>query len=59
MIKFKVEKLFVRFDVIVKMGEVVWVDVVFMVLIMDIICDYLFVNDCKYLDEFDFKFLWK
>lgn len=59
MIKSKVEKLSARFDAIAKTGEVVRVDAAFMALTMDIICDYSFANDRKYLDEPDFKLLWK
>ncbi len=58
-IKFKVEKLCSRFQDIAKTGEIVRLDAAFMALTMDIICDYAFANDRKYLDEPDFKLVWK
>ncbi len=58
-IKSKVEKLSSRFQEIAKTGEIVRLDAAFMALTMDIICDYAFAKDRKYLDEPDFKLLWK
>ncbi|KAK2013577.1 cytochrome P450 [Colletotrichum eremochloae] len=58
-IKEKVEKLSARFDELLKTGEIVRLDAAFMALTMDIICDYSFARDRKYLDEPDFKLLWK
>jgi cytochrome P450 len=59
MITSKVEKLSARLQGLAKTGEVARVDAAFMALTMDIICDYAFANDRKYLDEPDFKLLWK
>ena len=58
-IKAKVEKLSARFAGLAQTGEVVRLDAAFMALTMDIICDYAFANDRRYLDEPDFKLLWK
>ncbi|KAK0390740.1 hypothetical protein NLU13_0243 [Sarocladium strictum] len=59
LIKAKVEKLCARFRSIAKTGEVVRLDAAFMALTMDVICDYAFAHDRKYLDEPDFMLLWK
>ncbi|CAI0647710.1 unnamed protein product [Colletotrichum noveboracense] len=59
LIRSKVEKLSARFGAIAQTGEVVRLDAAFMALTMDIICDYAFANDRKYLDEPDFKLIWK
>ncbi|KAF4913756.1 Cytochrome P450 monooxygenase sdnE [Colletotrichum fructicola] len=59
LIRSKVEKLSARFGEIAQTGEVVRLDAAFMALTMDIICDYAFANDRKYLDEPDFKLIWK
>jgi len=59
MLKAKVEKLSARFEEIVKTQEIVRLDAAFMALTMDIICDYSFAHDRKYLDEPDFKLQWK
>jgi cytochrome P450 len=59
LIKSKVEKLSERFRGIATTHEIVRLDVAFMALTMDIICDYSFANDRKYLDEPDFKLRWK
>ncbi|KAF5500515.1 Cytochrome P450 monooxygenase sdnE [Colletotrichum siamense] len=59
LIRSKVEKLSARFGEIAQTGEVVRLDAAFMALTMDIICDYAFANDRKYLDEPDFKMIWK
>ncbi|KAI8255712.1 Exopolygalacturonase X-1 [Colletotrichum sp. SAR 10_98] len=59
LIRSKVEKLSARFGDIAQTGEVVRLDAAFMALTMDIICDYAFANDRKYLDEPDFKLIWK
>ncbi|KAH8893094.1 cytochrome P450 [Thozetella sp. PMI_491] len=59
MIKYKVEKLSSRFASIAETQEVVRLDVAFIALTMDIICDYAFANDRRYLDEPDFMLLWK
>ncbi|KAI8202042.1 Exopolygalacturonase X-1 [Colletotrichum sp. SAR 10_65] len=59
LIRSKVEKLSARFGEIAQTGEVVRLDAAFMALTMDIICDYAFANDRKYLDEPDFKLVWK
>ena len=55
----KVEKLCSRFDALVAGGDVFRLDCAFMALTMDIICDYSFANDRRYLDEPDFKLIWK
>lgn len=55
----KVEKLYRRFAKIAETGEVVRLDAAFMALTMDVICDYAFPEDRKYLDEPDFKLEWK
>ncbi|KAI8292295.1 Exopolygalacturonase [Colletotrichum sp. SAR11_57] len=59
LVRSKVEKLSARFGEIAQTGEVVRLDAAFMALTMDIICDYAFANDRKYLDEPDFKLIWK
>lgn len=59
MIKSKVEKLSNRFEAMTLSGDIVRLDAAFMALTMDVICDYAFDNDPKYLDEPDFKLLWK
>jgi cytochrome P450 len=59
MIKSKIEKLCARFEGIAKTQEIVRFDAAFMALTMDIICDYAFAHDRRYLDEPDFKLLWK
>ncbi|KAK2040890.1 cytochrome P450 [Colletotrichum somersetense] len=59
LIKEKVEKLSARYDGLAKTGEIVRLDAAFMALTMDIICDYSFARDRKYLDEPDFMLLWK
>jgi cytochrome P450 len=59
MIRSKVEKLSARFAQAAETGEVIRLDAAFMALTMDIICDYAFANDRKYLDEPDFKLQWK
>ncbi|KAK1990315.1 cytochrome P450 [Colletotrichum falcatum] len=59
LIREKVEKLSARFDGLARTGEVVRLDAAFMALTMDIICDYSFAHDRRYLDEPDFKLLWK
>lgn len=58
-IKQKIEKLSKRFETASKTGEVIRLDAAFMALTMDVICDYSFANDRKYLDEDDFKLEWK
>ncbi|KAK2760521.1 benzoate 4-monooxygenase cytochrome p450 [Colletotrichum kahawae] len=59
LIRSKVEKLSSRFGEVAQTGEVIRLDAAFMALTMDIICDYAFANDRKYLDEPDFKLIWK
>jgi cytochrome P450 len=59
LIKTKVDKLCARFAGAARTGEVIRLDAAFMALTMDVICDYSFANDRKYLDEPDFKLLWK
>ncbi|OLN80972.1 Trichodiene oxygenase 7 [Colletotrichum chlorophyti] len=59
LIRSKVEKLSARFGELVRTGEVVRLDAAFMALTMDIICDYSFAHDRRYLDEADFKLQWK
>lgn len=59
LIRSKVEKLSNRFEAIAATGEVVRLDAAFMALTMDVICDYSFRRDRKYLDEPDFKLEWK
>ncbi|KAK6209990.1 cytochrome P450 [Colletotrichum tabaci] len=59
LIRGKVDKLSARFSELVKTGEVVRLDAAFMALTMDVICDYAFAHDRRYLDEPDFKLLWK
>ena len=59
LIRSKVDKLCARFDAIAQTGEIVRLDAAFMALTMDIICDYAFANDRRYLDEPDFKLQWK
>lgn len=59
LIRSKVDKLSSRLSALAKSGEVVRLDVAFMALTMDIICDYSFALDPKYLDEADFKLEWK
>ena len=58
-IRSKVEKLCKRFEGIAQTQEVVRFDVAFMALTIDVITDYAFAADRKYLDEPDFKLLWK
>lgn len=58
-IRSKVEKLSARFAQVVKTGEVIRLDAAFMALTMDVICDYAFAKDRRYLDEPDFKLQWK
>jgi cytochrome P450 len=57
-IRGKVEKLCKRFEAIAKNQEVVRLDVAFMALTIDVITDYAFAADRKYLDEPDFQLLW-
>ena len=59
LIKSKVEKLSVRFDQLAETQEVFRLDAAFMALTMDIICDYAFARDRRYLDKPDFQLLWK
>lgn len=59
LLRAKVEKLSSRFGGIAASGEVVRLDAAFMALTMDIICDYAFARDRRYLDEPDFMLLWK
>ncbi|KAK1987725.1 cytochrome P450 [Colletotrichum cereale] len=59
LIKEKVEKLSARLGELARTGEIVRLDAAFMALTMDIICDYSFAHDRRYLDEPDFKLLWK
>ncbi|KAJ6440648.1 putative thiol methyltransferase 2 [Purpureocillium lavendulum] len=59
LVQSKIAKLCARFDGFVESGEVLRLDAAFMALTMDVICDYAFSNDRKYLDEPDFKLLWK
>jgi len=59
LLRSKIDKLSARFDGFVESGEVLRLDAAFMALTMDIICDYAFSHDRKYLDEPDFKLLWK
>ncbi|KAH8651124.1 cytochrome P450 [Xylariales sp. PMI_506] len=59
MIRSKIEKLCARFAVASGTREVVRIDAAFMALTMDIICDYAFAHDRKYLDEPDFMLVWK
>lgn len=58
-IKSKVEKLSRRLEKCSETQEVVRLDAAFMALTMDVICDYAFAKDRKYLDEPDFKLDWK
>ncbi|TQS33714.1 hypothetical protein Golomagni_05931, partial [Golovinomyces magnicellulatus] len=58
-IRSKVDKLVTRFDQFARTDEIVRLDTAFMALTMDIICDYSFGKDRKYLDEPDFKEAWK
>src|SRR6185436_2316810 len=55
----KVEKLSARFERLAQTKEVVRLDAAFMALTMDVICDYAFAADRRYLDEPDFKLQWK
>ena len=59
LIRSKVGNLCARFDTIAQTGEIVRLDAAFMALTMDIICDYAFAKDRRYLDEPDFKLQWK
>lgn len=59
LVRSKVEKLLARFAGVAASGEIVRLDAAFMALTMDIICDYAFASDRRYLDEADFKLLWK
>lgn len=59
LISSKISKLCARFDGFVESQEVVRLDAAFMALTMDVICDYAFARDRRYLDEPDFKLLWK
>ncbi|TQN65799.1 Cytochrome P450 monooxygenase sdnE [Colletotrichum shisoi] len=59
LIRGKVDRLSARFSGLVETGEVVRLDAAFMALTMDVICDYAFAHDRLYLDEPDFKLLWK
>ncbi|KND89070.1 Trichodiene oxygenase [Tolypocladium ophioglossoides CBS 100239] len=59
LINSKISKLCARFDGFVASQEVVRLDAAFMALTMDVICDYAFAHDRRYLDEPDFKLLWK
>ncbi|KAK3331479.1 cytochrome P450 [Apodospora peruviana] len=59
MIRQKIEKLCGRFTAIAAANEVVRLDAAFMALTMDIICDYSFANDRRYLDAPDFEVKWK
>ncbi|KAF6817883.1 cytochrome p450 [Colletotrichum plurivorum] len=59
LVRSKVEKLSARFAGATEAGEVVRLDAAFMALTMDVICDYAFTSDRQYLDEPDFKLLWK
>ncbi|KAK3389163.1 cytochrome P450 [Podospora didyma] len=55
----KVEKLSARFQGLADTKEILRLDAAFMALTMDIICDYAFAKDRKYLDEPDFQLRWK
>lgn len=55
----KVEKLSARFLGLIETGEVVRFDAAFMALMMDIIAEYAFAKDDKYLDSPDFGVMWK
>jgi hypothetical protein len=59
LIRSKVEKLCSRLNAAAQAGEVVRLDAAFMALTMDVICDYSFALDPRYLDEADFKLEWK
>jgi cytochrome P450 len=59
MIRSKIEKLSARFCALAETGEVFRLDAAFMALTMDIICDYAFARDRKYLDDADFNLQWK
>lgn len=59
LLKSKVEKLSARFNQLTRTQEVFRLDAAFMALTMDIICDYAFDRDRCYLDEPDFKLVWK
>ncbi|KAI8628101.1 cytochrome P450 [Xylariaceae sp. FL1651] len=58
-IREKIGKLCRRLDRFTETGEVVRVDVALMATTIDVICDYGFAADRKYLDEPDFKIEWK
>ncbi|KAK4466005.1 benzoate 4-monooxygenase [Cladorrhinum samala] len=55
----KVEKLSARFLGLVETGEVFRFDAAFLALSMDIITEYAFAKDDKYLDKPDFEVIWK
>ncbi|KAK4655496.1 hypothetical protein QC762_302900 [Podospora pseudocomata] len=59
LIKSKVEKLSARLDKIAQTGEVFRLDAALMALTMDVICDYSFGHDRKYLDKPDFELQFK
>ncbi|KAJ2993603.1 hypothetical protein NUW58_g1790 [Xylaria curta] len=58
-IREKIAKLCRRLDRFAETGEVVRLDVALMATTIDIICDFGFAADRKYLDEPDFKLEWK
>jgi cytochrome P450 len=55
----KIKKLCLRLDRVAETGEVVRLDCALMATTIDVICDYGFAADRKYLDEPDFKLEWK
>ncbi|KAI0431248.1 cytochrome P450 [Xylaria sp. FL1042] len=58
-IREKIGKLCQRLDRFTETGEVVRLDVALMATTIDVICDYGFAADRKYLEEPDFKLEWK
>ena len=59
LVRSKIDKLCRRFEDLAQSNDVFRLDVAFMALTMDIISDYSFAMDPKYLEEPDFHLEWK